>query len=261
MNQGILVERGPVARITFNRPDQRNALRYEDWSTLAMEVPRLAADSTVRVIVFTGAGDKAFSAGGDISQFPQWRMGVDQAREYQKAVESALQAIMDCPQPTVARINGACTGGGLQVATACDVRLAAAGARFGMPIARIGVVIGWRELERLVELIGIGGASDLLLTGRLVDAQEAKAMGLVQRVAAPDQLDQLVEETIEALTAGSPYTHRVHKEMLALLPKHPGLQKLPAKARELPLTAVNSMDYREGVAAFLEGRRPNFTGR
>lgn len=261
MNQGILVERGPVARITFNRPDQRNALRYEDWSALAVEVPRLAADDSVRVILFTGAGDKAFSAGGDISQFPRWRMGKEQGREYQRMVETALQAIMDCPQPTVARINGACTGGGLQVATACDVRLAAVGARFGMPIARIGVVIGWRELERLVELIGTGAAADLLLTGRLADAQEAKAMGLVQRVAAADQLDQLVEETIAGLTAGSPYTHRVHKKMLSLLPKHPGLQKLPAQARELPLAAIDSMDYREGVAAFLAGRKPNFTGR
>lgn len=261
MGQGLLVEHGPITRIIFNRPEQRNAIRFEDWDRLAAVVAAAAANDAVQVIMFTGAGPKAFSAGGDISQFPDRRFNVEQGQIYQAAVERALAAILTSPKPTVARINGVCTGGGLLVASCCDVRLAAVGCRFGMPIARIGVVAGWLELHRLVELIGTGAAADLLLTGRLITAEEARQIGLVNRVTPDDQLDDIIDETVAGLRAGSPLAHRLHKQMLALLPQYPGLENLPARVEQIPIAPLASGDYHEGVTAFLAGRRPRFSGR
>lgn len=257
---GLLVERGRVTRITFNRPQQRNALGYEDWYDLGKLLPEIVADEKVQMVVFTGAGDQAFSAGGDISQFPTWRMGSRHGQQYQAVVERALNAILASRKPMVAHINGVCTGGGLQVATCCDIRVAVDDARFGMPIARLGVAVGWQELERLVAVVGYSLAADLLLSGRLLTAAEALQAGLVSRVVPRENLDDLLAETVGNVLAGSPLIHQIHKEMLALLPRYPALRGLPGRARQLPLEALDSDDYAEGVEAFLAGRKPQFKG-
>ena len=162
-----------VATVTFNRPEKRNAIDYDGWLTLRRVAKTLAGRDDVRVVVFTGAGEEAFSAGADIADFDRHRNDSKEARVYAAAFDGAVEAIESVPKPTICLIKGACVGGGCELSLAADVRIAADNGRFGVPAARLGIVVGYGEMRRLVDLVGRGNAAYLLLTGRLIDAGEA----------------------------------------------------------------------------------------
>lgn len=260
LGNAVQTQNGNVVTITFDRPEMRNAMDFETWAALGQELPRLAARDDVAAIVFTGAGNEAFAAGANIREFPQRRMGSDQGRIYQEAVVATMEAVLQCPKPTIAKIRGACVGGGLELAACCDLRVAADNARFGIPIARIGVLLGWRELQRVVQLVGPAVTMDLLLTARLMDAEEALRVGLITHRVAADELDSYTDKLLEAILNGSPFVHRMHKRMLNILLNNPTLQGLSEEEEAMPLTCFDSHDYKEGVDAFLSKRRPRFTG-
>ncbi|HEX6989533.1 MAG TPA: enoyl-CoA hydratase-related protein [Bacillota bacterium] len=256
----VQTQQDNIVTITFNRPEMRNAMDLDTWIALGRELPTLAARDDVAAIVFTGAGTEAFAAGADIREFPERRMGSEQGRVYQEAVLAAIDAVLDCPKPTVAKIRGACVGGGLELASCCDLRVAADNARFGIPIARIGVLLGWREMQRLVQLVGPGITLDLLLTARLLDSEEALRVGLITHRVPGAELDAYTDRLLEAILAGSPFVHRAHKRMLNILLSNPTLQSLSEEEEALPLSCFDSDDYKEGIDAFVNKRRPRFKG-
>ena len=261
MSETILLQRdGPIATIILNRPAQRNAINYEMWRTLSQLAPELDADPAVRVVVFRGAGETAFSAGADISEFETHRNNSALARDYAARFDGALDAVAAIGKPTLCLIRGFCVGGGLELASATDLRLAADDARFGVPIAQLGILVGYNEMRRLVALVGPGAAMDLLLTARIVDAQQALRLGLVTELAPAGMLEARVYELADRLAGLAPLSARWHKQILQTVLANPSLAGLSAEAEALPFACFDTEDFQEGRRAFLEKRRPNFEG-
>lgn len=252
--------RGSVAHVTIDRPERRNAIDLKGWNALRNLAEDIDKDGEVRVVVFTGAGGRAFSAGADISEFEQVRNDSGLARVYGEAIDGALAAVERIGKPTVAAIRGFCVGGGCDLAAACDIRVATEDSTFGMPVARLGILVSYDEMRRLVRLIGYGHTKDLLLTGRLLDAAEAHRIGLVSRVAAPDELERCVEELASQIAGLSPTSHRLHKEMMRLLDSARDASELTPEQEAIQYDVFDGADYREGRAAFLERRPPRFGG-
>lgn len=250
---------GRVLRITFNRPAARNAFTVAMYERLAETVRNLRTEHPdVRVLLLTGAGDKAFASGTDIAEFQAFR-GAEDAIGYERRISRILDVLEASPVPTLAAIAGACTGGGLAIAACCDVRVAAANARFGVPIARtLGNCLSLTSHQRLAQLVGPGRVKDLIITARLLGAQEAMAWGLVSEVV-PDAaaLQQRASELAQAIAEHAPLTMQVTRESLAALVKPVD----PAKEEELMLKAYLSDDFAEGVAAFLAKRPARWSGR
>lgn len=257
--EDILVQAdGPVLRITFNRPQARNAMKLAMYDQLAQTLGAIDGQSDIRVVILQGAGDKAFASGTDISEFRRFSNAQD-AIDYENKISRILDVVEACPVPTIAAIAGACTGGGMAIAACCDLRIAAANVRFGMPMARtLGNCLSATSHARLAALIGPGRVKDLLLTARLVEADEARLWGLVSEVL-PDleALQARADELATAIAGHAPLTMRVTKETLAALaaPIAPELEE------KLLLKAYLSKDFAEGVAAFLDKRAPQWTGR
>lgn len=246
-----------VATVTINRPDKRNALSATVRKDLIAAVTRLVDDDDVRVIVLTGAGDKAFVAGADIGEFAgrtplEQRAAMDAPRVFDVIAES--------PKPTIASINGFALGGGCELAMACDTRIAARSARLGQPEVRLGILPGGGGTQRLPRLVGVGRALRLMLTGEMIDADTAFAVGLVDEVVDDDQLRERTRDLARSIAAHSPVALRLIKEAVRAAmdaPLSAGLRH----ERELFVTAFASEDRTEGVAAFLEKRTPAFKGR
>jgi enoyl-CoA hydratase/carnithine racemase len=252
-----LTRENDLAFVTLNRPDKLNALDKAMWQRLAAVMDEVTDDGAVRCVIVRGNGP-AFGAGADIAEFATERGTPAAAEAYAGIMGEALEGLRACPVPTVAQIHGACAGAGLEIAIHCDIRLAAAGSRFGIPIQRLGVGLPYPELAALAELVGAATALEILLEGRMFDAVEAREKGLVTRVIADDRL---VEETLAAarrIADGAPLSHRWHKRAIRRL-----LDPRPLSADELRegYTICGSEDYRDGVAAFLAKSRPAFRGR
>ena len=257
----VLERRDGIATITLNRPDQRNAIDYEGWLELGRVAEALAADDGVRVVVLTGAGDDAFSAGADIKDFDRYRTDSTQARAYQAAFDAATDAIEALPVPTICLIKGFCIGGGCELTLAADVRIAADNGRFGIPAARLGIVIGHREMRRLVRLAGPGNASYLLLSGRIIDAVEALRIGLVNAVVPLAESEGYVHELAREMADLAPLSHGQHKQIMRKYVLDPSLETLTPEEEGLPFANFDSDDFHEGRRAFLERRKPDFKGR
>ena len=253
----LLVE-PPLATLVLNRPGQHNAVSYGMWRALPELCARLAADQRVRVVICRGAGREAFSAGGDIAEFREQRSNRRQAEAYNAHVQRALDALLALPQPTIALIHGFCVGGGLLLAAHCDLRLAADSARFGLPVARLGFLITYAQMQRFVHLVGASALADLLLTARLVGAAEALALGLCSQVHAPEMLDEAGAALAERMAGLSPLVQRMHKQMLQSVLHKPDLAALSAAELAAAAAIFDSADYREGVQAFIEKRAPRF---
>ncbi len=249
-----------VAFVTINRPERRNAIGLDGWNALWALAADIHEDDEVRAVVFSGAGDRAFSAGADISEFEQVRNDSEQAQTYGEAIDGALAAVERLSKPTVAAIRGYCVGGGCDLAAACDIRVATEDSTFGMPVARLGILVSYDEMRRLVRLIGYGNTKDLLVTGRLVDAAEAQRIGLVTRVVARDELERCVDDLVASIVRLSPLSHRLHKEMMRAQDGVTDIAELTPEQEAIQYAAFDSADYREGRAAFLERRAPRFEG-
>ena len=253
--------RDAVGCIVLDRPDRHNAVDFAMWGALREAAERLANDDGVRVVVVRGAGERAFSAGADITDFPAHRSTSALARAYAAAFEGALDAVERIPKPTISMIRGICIGGGCELSMATDLRIAAEGSTFAIPVARIGVLVGYNEMRRLVQLVGPGHAADLLLTARRIDANEALRIGLVTEVVPANALDERIDGLAEEIASYAPLTQSGHKRILRTVLANPGLGGLSDEEEALPLAIFDTADAREGYRSFMEKRPPRFRGR
>lgn len=248
----LLVQRdGPVAYVILNRPRVHNAFSLRMWRSLASVMAGLGRDDTIRAIVIRGAGERAFASGADIAEFPTHRGTPEQGRAYHDIVEAALHAVTAAPQPVIAMIHGYCVGGGCELAVACDIRLCDDRAQFGIPAAKLGVVLGLQELRQLYELIGVAAAKELLLTGRLLDAGEALRIGLVHRVTSPAQLAAAVDELTARIAGNAPLAVAAVKRLLDGLAAGWPQPELEALQADFSRRSFASAEYQEAVRAFL----------
>ena len=246
-----------IGRITFNRPEARNALTFRMYESLAEILREAENDSSVRVLILTGVGDKAFAAGTDISEFKAFSSPED-ALGYEAKMDRILDTLERSRVPTIAAIAGACTGGGAAIAACCDLRIGAQNARFGVPIGRtLGNCLSITNYVRLIFLIGAARVKDIIFTGRLIDAAEAHAIGLLSEVL-PDyaSLQKRANELARIVAAQAPLTLRATKEALRRIRETMGSKE----DRDLILMCYMSRDFREGMDAFLNKRTPNWTG-
>lgn len=246
-----------IGRITFNRPQARNALTFAMYERVAAICEEINADPSIRALVITGAGEKAFAAGTDISQFRAFA-GPEDAIAYETRIDRVLSQLEACRVPTIAAIAGACTGGGAAIAACCDLRIAEKGARLGFPIARtLGNCLSMASLTRLSTLIGPARVKDMIFTARLIGAQEAQSIGLLSEIVEDADSLQIRAGELAALVANhAPLTLQATKE---------GLRRLQAnnvaEAEDLIVMCYTSLDFREGLEAFLAKRPPRWQGR
>ncbi|MBR0567873.1 enoyl-CoA hydratase/isomerase family protein [Azoarcus sp. L1K30] len=260
MDSQIVVNCGDgIATVALSNPDRLNAVNASMWRDLRSAVESCAKDERVRCIILRGAGDKAFAAGGDIEEFLTVRATVDDALHYhEELVAAALQAIRDCPVPTIAAIQGACIGGGLEIAGCCDIRIAGASARFGAPINKLGFSMYPGEMAGLLALVGPAVVLEILLEGRILDAREALAKGLLTRVIDDEAVFAEALATAARIAAGAPLVAKWHKQWVRRLTTGPALSE---QERRSAFDFLATDDYREGIDAFLNKRKPVFKGR
>jgi enoyl-CoA hydratase/carnithine racemase len=258
MSDPVYIERkGTIATVTLNNPEKLNALSFAMWARLAEVMRELETDEGVRCIVLRGAGDKAFAAGADIAEFGSVRANAKVAKGYGIKIEGAMRAVAECRHPTVAMIHGVCVGGGLEIASQCDLRICGASSRFGIPINKLGLVVGYGEMAALMDLVGRAVALEILLEGRVFGAIEAKEKGLVNRVVADDQVETEALAAAERIAAGAPLVARWHKKFARRLADPRALSEAE---REEGYACFDSADYRIGFNAFIAKTKPEFKG-
>jgi enoyl-CoA hydratase/carnithine racemase len=251
---------GAIATVAIANPGKLNALTVAMWRALAEAMHALSADEALRCIVLRGAGSEAFAAGADIAEFATVRNDRAQGRHYHhELVAGALKAVGECRHPTVAMIHGPCVGGGLELACQCDLRIAGRSARFGVPINRLGFAIAYDELAGLLALAGPAVAAEILIEGRVWDAEEAQAKGLLTRLVDDSALAAEVATTAQRIAAGAPLVHRWHKQFIRRLT--PRAAPLTAAEIEGNFDYFDTDDYRIGYDAFLQKKKPKFTGK
>jgi enoyl-CoA hydratase/carnithine racemase len=254
----LLARSGDIGTVTLSNPDKLNALGQGSWKRLGEAMGELDADKSLRCIVIRGAGDKAFAAGADISEFETTRRNAKLAKKYGVVLEATMGAIARCRHPIVAMIHGVCVGGGLEVISQCDLRICGASSRFGIPIAKLGLVVGYGEMKGLIDLVGRAIALEILLEGRVFGAEEAKDKGLVNRVVPDDKVE---EESLAAalrIAEGAPLVARWHKKFARRLSNPRPIAK---SERDEAYACYDTEDFKIGVKAFLAKQKPQFKGK
>ena len=259
MTETLVVQRmGTIATVVLNRPQKLNALTQSTWQSLGKAMAVLSDDEDLRCVVIRGAGDKAFAAGADISEFKTVRATSRQARDYGALVHGAMRAVANCRHPTVALIQGVCVGGGLEIASTCDLRICGESSRFGVPINRLGLVMAYGELRALVSVVGRAAALEILLEGRVFDAQEAFAKGLVTRVVPDNQVPAEAYASAQGIAEGAPLVARWHKKFIGRLEDPTPLTDTETAEG---FACFDTEDFRIGREAFLAKTKPAFKGR
>jgi len=250
---------GPVATLTFNRPEARNAMTWEMYDDLVAACERVDSDDAIRVLVFRGAGGKAFVAGTDIAQFQNFK-NRDDGVKYEERLDGVLDRLERVMKPTIAQVEGVAAGGGCAIALTCDLRVATPEASFGIPIARtLGNCLSGTSYSRLLDIMGPGAVKDMLFTGRLIGGAEAHSLGIVNRLVPGGEIEATVRALAAGIAANAPLTLRATKEMI---------RRVLAKRRlaagddaDMVEMCYTSEDFREGVTAFLAKRKPVWTGQ
>lgn len=255
----ILCEREQdIATVILNRPQKLNALIKPMWRQLGEVMRSLSADDSLRCIVLRGAGNKSFAPGNDISEFKDARSNSTDARQYGEIHHQALAAIGECRHPVVALIQGICVGGGLEIASLCDLRLCGSSSRFGVPINRLGLCVGIREMHALYSLVGKAVTMEILLEGRVFDADEAMQKGLVTRVVEDDQVELETYATARRIADGAPLVARWHKQFMR---RQFDPAPLSEQEKDASYLCYDSEDFHIGYNSFLEKTKPVFKGR
>jgi enoyl-CoA hydratase/carnithine racemase len=256
----VAKKEGGIGWIVFNNPARHNAVSLDMWQALTTVLNAYAEDPEVRVVILKGAGEKAFVAGADISQFKEKRSSPDAVKFYNATADESGEALRNCPKPTVAMVRGYCIGGGTGIAVSCDIRIASDDARFGVPAAKLGLGYRYAGIKRLVDVVGPSFAAEIFYTGRQFTAEEALQMGLINRLVPVAELEQHTADFANTLVNNAPLTIASVKRALLECGKDAANRDLES-CQKMVDACYASEDYKEGQTAFMEKRKPVFKGR
>jgi len=249
-----------VGLITFNQPEKRNAMSLEMWTGLGEILDEFREDDSVRVVILSGAGNKAFVSGADISQFEKNRSNANAQQEYDRLTSSGRARFQTFPKPIIARIRGFCLGGGLAIAMSADLRIAAVDSEFGIPAAKLSIAYAPESVKRLIDLVGPAHARMILYTARRIDAAEAERIGLINKMVSDEELNEYVLDLARTIADNAPLSVAASKLMINEMLKDESKRDTAAMARMMQ-TCFDSADYKEGRTAFMEKRAPRWQGR
>ncbi len=260
MTDKIITEtEGSVARITFNQPEKRNAVSLEMWEAVEAALACFRDDKAIRTLILSGAGGKAFVSGADVSKFESERSGAEAVAHYNATTKRVYDAVEAFPKPVIAQIDGFCIGGGVALALCCDIRICGENSQFAIPAARLGLGYGYEGIKRLVDVVGPAFAKEIFFTARRFDAEEARIMGLVNRVVPADQVAATALELAATIAGNAPMTVDSVKFVVRQAVTPESRQDLETAA-QMVRNCFASQDYIEGRRAFMEKRKPAFVG-
>jgi len=251
---------GAVGHLVFNNPERHNAVSLDMWAAAEAVVADFRADDAIRVMVVSGVGGKAFVSGADISRFEKDRATEEAIERYGKLVGRAYTAFYEFPKPTIAMIRGYCIGGGMGLASCCDIRICTENARFAVPAAKLSVGYGYAGVKRLLDIVGPSFTKEIFYTARQFDAEEARIMGFANRVVPNDQLETYVRDYAATIAGNAPLTIDSIKFIVGEIAKDAAERDM-AKCEAMVANCFTSRDYEEGRTAFMEKRKPVFTGK